>query len=146
MAAVEGDAHSKDLLSFENLKVYYPQQSNSIISLFGLGEKKYVKAVDDVSVRLARGRTLGLVGESGCGKSTLVKGLIGLESITEGEVQFMGIDVAGPVSNRHSDLIREMQMVFQNPDSTLNPCYPIGKQIARPIRLQTRSGTKCCGC
>lgn len=124
----------EDVLSFDNLKVYYPQESNSVVSLFGLGEKKYVKAVDDVSVRLAKGRTLGVVGESGCGKSTLVKGLIGLEDITGGDLEFLGIDVTQSVTNRDTKLIREMQMVFQNPDSTLNPSYPVGKQIARPIR------------
>ncbi len=131
---VEAGAPKEEILSLENLKVYYPQESNSIVSMFGLGEKKYVKAVDDVSVRLAKGRTLGVVGESGCGKSTLVKGLIGLEEITAGEVEFLGIDATRTVSGRDTDLIREMQMVFQNPDSTLNPSYPVGKQIARPIR------------
>jgi peptide/nickel transport system ATP-binding protein len=124
----------KDLLSFDSLKVYYPQESNSVVSLVGLGEKKFVKAVDDVSVRLAKGRTLGVVGESGCGKSTLVKGIIGLEPITGGAVKFLGIDITQTVSERETNLIREMQMVFQNPDSTLNPSYSIGRQIARPIQ------------
>jgi len=127
-------AGEEELLTLHNLKVYYPQGSNSIVSMFGLGERKYVKAVDDVSVRLTKGRTLGVVGESGCGKSTLVKGLIGLEKITEGEVEFLGVDITGEVSSRDTSLVREMQMVFQNPDSTLNPSYPVGKQIARPIR------------
>jgi len=124
----------QDLLKFEHLKVYYPQESNSVVSLFGMGEKKYVKAVDDVSVRVAKGRTLGVVGESGCGKSSLVKGLIGLEPITSGNVDFMGVDTSMPVTERDNRLIKEMQMVFQNPDSTLNPSYTIGSQIARPIR------------
>ncbi|MGW8301490.1 MAG: dipeptide ABC transporter ATP-binding protein, partial [Desulfobacterales bacterium] len=124
----------KELLSFESLKVFYPQESNSVVSLVGLGEKKFVKAVDDVSVRLAKGRTLGVVGESGCGKSTLVKGIIGLEPITEGAIEFLGIDITQTVSGRETNLIREMQMVFQNPDSTLNPSYSIGRQIARPIQ------------
>ena len=124
----------KELLNFESLKVFYPQESNSVVSLVGLGEKKFVKAVDDVSVRLAKGRTLGVVGESGCGKSTLVKGIIGLEPITDGAVKFLGIDITQTVSERETNLIREMQMVFQNPDSTLNPSYSIGRQIARPIQ------------
>jgi peptide/nickel transport system ATP-binding protein len=131
-AAVEGIG--KELLNFDSLKVYYPQESNSVVSLVGLGEKKFVKAVDDVSVRLAKGRTLGVVGESGCGKSTLVKGIIGLEPITDGAVKFLGIDITQTVSERETHLIREMQMVFQNPDSTLNPSYSIGRQIARPIQ------------
>ncbi len=128
------DSRQDVLLSFENLKIYYPQESNSMVSLFGLGKKRFVKAVDDVSVRVAKGRTLGIVGESGCGKSTLVKGIIGLEPVTDGEVEFLGIDVSRPVSERDTKLIQEMQMVFQNPDSTLNPSYTIGRQIARPIR------------
>jgi peptide/nickel transport system ATP-binding protein len=131
---VQPEAADKDLLSFDHLKVYYPQESNSVVSLFGLGEKKYVKAVDDVSVRVAKGRTLGVVGESGCGKSSLVKGLIGLEPVTDGDVQFMGIDTTMPVTERDTKLIKEMQMVFQNPDSTLNPSYSVGSQIARPIK------------
>jgi peptide/nickel transport system ATP-binding protein len=124
----------EELIRFEGLKIYYPQESNSVVSLFGLGERKYVKAVDDVSVRVAKGRTLGIVGESGCGKSTLVKGLIGLEPITDGEVEFLGFDATRPVSIRDTKLIQEMQMVFQNPDSTLNPSFSVGAQIARPIR------------
>ncbi len=124
----------ESILGIEGLKVYYPQESQSVVSLFGLGEKRYVKAVDDVSLRLQKGRTLGVVGESGCGKSTLVKGLIGLEPVTDGDLQFMGIDVKETVSDRDTRLIKEMQMVFQNPDSTLNPSYPVGKQIARPIK------------
>lgn len=124
----------EDLLSFDALKVYYPQESNSVVSLFGLGEKKFVKAVDDVSVRMAKGRTLGIVGESGCGKSTLVKGIIGLEPVTDGQLEFLGLDIKDPVKARDSQLIREMQMVFQNPDSTLNPSYTVGTQIARPIK------------
>jgi peptide/nickel transport system ATP-binding protein len=133
-APEQTEAPQENLLSLENLKVYYPQESNSVVSMFGLGEKKFVKAVDDVSVRIAKGRTLGVVGESGCGKSTLVKGIIGLEPVTDGTVEFMGFDATRPVSVRDTKLIQEMQMVFQNPDSTLNPSYSVGFQIARPIK------------
>jgi len=128
------EPRTEDLLRFEGLKIYYPEESNSVVSLFGLGEKKFVKAVDDVSVRVAKGKTLGVVGESGCGKSTLVKGLIGLEPVTDGNVEFLGFDATRPVSVRDTKLIQEMQMVFQNPDSTLNPSFSIGTQISRPIR------------
>ncbi|MDH3556569.1 MAG: ABC transporter ATP-binding protein [Deltaproteobacteria bacterium] len=128
------DSPQDTLLSFDDLKVYYPQESNSVVSLLGLGEKRFIKAVDDVSVRLSRGRTLGVVGESGCGKSTLVKGIIGLEPVTDGVLEFLGLDITQPVSARDTKLIQEMQMVFQNPDSTLNPSFSVGKQIARPIK------------
>ncbi len=133
----------EDLITFDNLKVYYPAESNSVVSLFGLGEKKFVKAVDDVSLRVAKGRTLGVVGESGCGKSTLVKGLIGLESVTGGELEFMGFDATQRVTERDTGMIKEMQMVFQNPDSTLNPSFSVGSQIARPIkRFKTAAGSQ----
>jgi peptide/nickel transport system ATP-binding protein len=124
----------REILHLDNLRIYYPQESNSLASLFGIGEKRFVRAVDEVSIHLSKSRTLGIVGESGCGKSTLVKGIIGLEPVTDGEIEFMGIDIGQQVSDRDSKLVREMQMVFQNPDSTLNPAYSIGKQIARPIR------------
>ena len=127
--ATEGET----LLSFDQLKIYYEQEANTVASIFGLGQKRHVKAVDDVSVGLNKGRTLGVVGESGCGKSTLVKGIIGLEQVTGGQVEFLNVDINMPVKQRSLKWIREMQMVFQNPDSTLNPAYPVGKQIARPI-------------
>ena len=122
------------LAAVDQLKVYYEQESASVKSLFGLGEKHYVKAVDNVSLKIHKGTTLGIVGESGCGKSTLVKGIIGLEKLTDGKAELMGLDISNPVSERDLDLIQELQMVFQNPDATLNPSYPVGKQIARPLR------------
>jgi peptide/nickel transport system ATP-binding protein len=122
------------LVSFQGLKIYYPQESESFVSLFGLGEKRFVRAVDDVNLRLGKGRTLGVVGESGCGKSTLVKGLIGLEPITDGGLEFLGLDIDCSIAERNAKVVQEMQMVFQNPDSTLNPSFSIGRQIGRPIR------------
>ena len=132
-AAVDHD-QDEVLLDLGRLKVYYEQESDSLAGVFGLGEKRYVKAVDDISFQVTRGKTLGIVGESGCGKSTLVKGMIGLEEVTDGQVEFLGLDVTKPVKERDMGWIREMQMVFQNPDSTLNPSFPVGKQIARPIK------------
>ncbi len=121
------------LLNIENLKIYYEQESKALGSLLGLGEKQFVKAVDDISLEVAKGKTLGIVGESGCGKSTLVKGIIGLEPVTGGDMDFLDFDITEPVADRKEKIIREIQMVFQNPDATLNPSYKIGKQIARPI-------------
>jgi peptide/nickel transport system ATP-binding protein len=121
------------LISVSDLRTYYEQDSRSVLSLVGLGKKQYVKAVDEVSFSIPKGKTLGVVGESGCGKSTLAKTIVGLEAPTGGEAQFLGFDVTVPLSNRDLKLIQELQMVFQNPDSTMNPSYTVGHQIARPL-------------
>jgi peptide/nickel transport system ATP-binding protein len=81
-----------------------------------------------------RGETLGVVGESGCGKSTLAKGIIGLEQITGGHAEFLEIDLSKPLGKRTLELVKDIQMVFQNPDSTLNPSFVVGRQIARPLK------------
>jgi peptide/nickel transport system ATP-binding protein len=134
---------AEPILRIENLKKYYEQERKSLVSLVGLGRKQYVKAVDDVSLDIPKGCTLGLVGESGCGKSTLAKAVIGLEPVTDGEVDFLGVDISVPVSERDLDLIKELQMVFQNPDSTLNPAFSVGHQIARPLsRFKTVPGKR----
>ena len=119
-----------DYLSIDRLKVYYPYK----FDVRHRKKKKYIKAVDDVSLNIREGETLGIVGESGCGKSTLARGVIGLEEVTDGGGEFIGFDLSAPLSKRNIEFIREIQMVFQNPDSTLNPSYPIGKQIARPVK------------
>ncbi len=126
-------AASEVILAGEHVKKYYRVPGTSLASLFGLGEKRYVKAVDDVSFDVRKGTTLGVVGESGSGKSTLVKSIIGLEGINGGRMEFMAVDIRGDLSKRTQETIRELQMVFQNPDSTMNPSYTVGQQIARPL-------------
>ena len=125
---------SEPILSVENLKKYYEVQGSSLRDVIGLGEKRYVKAVENATFDIFRGSTLGVVGESGCGKSTLIKTLIGLEDTTSGEAKFLGFDITDDISNRDESLIQELQMVFQNPDSTMNPSYTVGQQIGRPMR------------
>jgi peptide/nickel transport system ATP-binding protein len=130
-AETEGE---KPILRVKELKAYYAQESKSTLSLVGLGEKRYVKAVDEVSLEVPAGKTLGIVGESGCGKSTLAKTIVGLQPVTAGEAEFLGFDIRIPVSKRDKKLIQELQMVFQNPDSTMNPSYTVGHQIGRPLQ------------
>jgi peptide/nickel transport system ATP-binding protein len=125
----------KPLLKAQDLKIYYPHRNRSLKASLGLGEKRYVKAINGVSFEVKPGSTLGVVGESGCGKSTLVRGLIGLEAIQDGKAEFMGLDLSQAVTKRDLDLIKEIQMVFQNPDATLNPSYSVGFQISRPLRI-----------
>ena len=134
LAAVTEEADREPILKIKSLRTYYEQESRSVLSLVGMGEKLYVKAVDGVSIEVPRGKTLGVVGESGCGKSTLAKTIIGLEAPTAGQAEFLGFDITVPVSKRDLALIQELQMVFQNPDSTMNPSYTVGHQIGRPLR------------
>jgi peptide/nickel transport system ATP-binding protein len=134
LAPVAEEADRELIIKIDGLRTYYEQESKSLLSLVGAGEKLYVKAVDDVSLEVPPGKTLGVVGESGCGKSTLAKTIIGLETPTDGRVEFMGFDITSPVSDRDAKLIQELQMVFQNPDSTMNPSYSVGQQIGRPLQ------------
>jgi peptide/nickel transport system ATP-binding protein len=128
------ETRAEPILRLRDLKKYYEVQGSSFKDMVGLGEKRYVKAVENANFDIPKGRTLGIVGESGCGKSTLVKTIIGLESSTAGEAEFMGLDITGDISHRSQQLIQELQMVFQNPDSTMNPSYTVGQQIGRPMQ------------
>jgi peptide/nickel transport system ATP-binding protein len=128
------DLTAEPILEVHDLKKYYEVQGSSLKDVIGLGEKRYVKAVENASFKIPKGSTLGVVGESGCGKSTLIKTLIGLEDTTDGDATFLGFDITGPITERDKSLIQELQMVFQNPDSTMNPSYTVGQQIARPMR------------
>ena len=133
--AIKGQKASKEtILSVNDFQVYYEHKTGSLKNLFSKAPRRYVKAVDQVSFELKKGSILGVVGESGCGKSSLVKGIIGLEPIHGGQAEYLGVDIAKPISRRGLDFIKELQMVFQNPDSTLNPTYTVGWQVARPIR------------
>jgi peptide/nickel transport system ATP-binding protein len=128
------NAKTDSILNISDLKTYYAHPNTSPLSLIGLGKKEYVKAVDGVNFVVPQGKTLGVVGESGCGKSTLIKTIIGLEEMTGGRAQFMGFDINRKVGQRDLNLIKELQMVFQNPDATMNPSYTVGQQIGRPLR------------
>jgi peptide/nickel transport system ATP-binding protein len=101
----------------------------------GRSAKRMVRANQQLSFEAERGRTLAIVGESGCGKSTFAKVLMGLTMASAGKILFETIDLAHlPVERRPAALLRDLQMVFQNPDETLNPSYTVGTQIARAVR------------
>ena len=135
LRAVDSQAQ-ETILSVTGLKTYYRYSKSS--GLTGFGRTRYVKAVDGVTFDVPKGATLGIVGESGCGKSTLARTIVGLEAPTAGSMELLGVDITMPVSARPKDVLRRMRMVFQNPDSTLNPSLTVGYQIGRPLK-RTRS-------
>jgi peptide/nickel transport system ATP-binding protein len=94
-----------------------------------------LRAVDTVSVTVAAGRTLGIAGESGSGKSTLLKAMAGLIRPTEGRMSFHGTELVGLAARRPTAVRKAIQIVFQNPDATLNPRHTIGQSLERPLRL-----------
>ncbi len=123
------------ILKIEGLRSYYNALDAGFGGLDGSRTKGFVKAVDDVTLVAPRTATVGIVGESGCGKSTLAKCIAGLESPNAGTMDFVGVDVARIVEQRPVELLKELQMIFQNPDSTLNPKRTVGEAIARPLQL-----------
>lgn len=115
----------KVLLEAKHIKQYFPAG--------GFGKnKKYLKAVDDISIELHEGETLALVGESGCGKTTLAKSMIYAIEPTEGEVLFEGEPLTKDTLDKH---VVDMQMIFQDPLSSLNPRMTVFDIIAEPMRV-----------
>jgi peptide/nickel transport system ATP-binding protein len=92
-----------------------------------------VRAVDGVNLGIQKGRTLGLVGESGSGKTTLARLIIGLEDRTAGKITLTGADVVGNVRERGRAALAQLQMIFQNPQDSLNPYLTVGQAIRRPL-------------
>jgi peptide/nickel transport system ATP-binding protein len=119
-------------LSISDLKIHF-KVTGGILALSPA--TKTVKAVDGISFQLPPGKTVGIVGESGCGKSTLARAVAGLTPVAHGTMRLNGGDLNLPVNRRDRKVLRALQMVFQNPDSTLNPQKTVGEELARPLRL-----------
>ncbi len=116
--------HHSSLLQVEDLKVHFPIRKGLLQRVSG-----QVKAVDGVSLSIAPGRTLGLVGESGCGKTTVGKGLLRLVPATGGRVMFGGVDLLGLNTAALRDRRRHAQIIFQDPYASLNPRVRIGDAL-----------------
>ncbi len=118
------------VLQVQNLRTWFPSKKN----FFGK-VTDYVKAVDDVSFDVYPGETLGLVGESGCGKTTLGRTILRLAPAREGQVLFKGRDILTLSKADMLDLRKEMQIIFQDPYSSLNPRITIGNAIMEPMQV-----------
>jgi peptide/nickel transport system ATP-binding protein len=131
-SAVKAESEGRDaapILDITHAKKYFP------IRVGLLRRTRVVRAVDDVTLDIKRGETLGLVGESGCGKSTLGRLVLRLDEPTSGEICFEGVDLAKLDRGQMIGVRKQMQVIFQDPYSSLNPRMTVGQIIAEPIRV-----------
>ena len=129
MTAVAGDA--APLLQVRGLKMHFPV-TEGMIARRHIGD---VKAVDGVDFTMRRGETLGLVGESGCGKTTMGRCILRLEKPTAGEILYDGVDISKLGRRELVALRRRIQVIFQDPYSSLNPRQKVGSIIAEPMMV-----------
>ena len=129
-STVPSGQSSMVLLSVKNLSVWFPTKTNL------LGRSiSFTKAVDDVSFDVIKGETLGLVGESGCGKTTLGRALLRLIEPTAGSIIYNGDDLTKKTVDEIKHLRKDIQLVFQDPYSSLNPRLTIGSAISEPLKV-----------
>jgi oligopeptide/dipeptide ABC transporter ATP-binding protein len=129
-----GGAHAGNgaLLDVEHLRILFPIKAGIVIDR----KVGYVHAVDDVSFALTEGETLGIVGESGCGKTTLIRALVRLIEATSGSIRFRGTDITRSNRKALEPIRKEMQMVFQDPQASLNPRKRVGQILTTPLTLR----------
>ena len=124
----QGAGPEPPLLDVRGLEVHFPARQGSFLE-----KRRVVKAVDGVSFQIRRGETLGLVGESGCGKTTTGRSVLQLVRPTAGQVLFEGRDLVTLQGEELREMRRRMQIIFQDPYSSLNPRMTVGNIIAEPL-------------
>lgn len=127
----------KPLLQLSNIKKYYPIKGGILQRVQG-----HVKAVENVTVDIYEGETLGVVGESGCGKSTFGRTILGLESLTEGSIIYKNHEIGGLPDRKLKAYKKEMQMIFQDPYASLNPRQRIGHALEETFIIHTNLSSK----
>ncbi len=120
----------RTLIEVKNLTKYFPVKRGILQRT-----KEWCKAVDDVSFTINHGETVGLVGESGCGKTTVGLSMLRLITPTSGEIHFEGTDILALEGDELREMRREMQIIFQDPFSSLNPRTPIGQSVAEGLQI-----------
>ena len=122
--------HNAPILRVEGLKKYFPIRRGLFQRIAG-----WVKAVEDVSFQIEKGKTLGLVGESGCGKTTGARLILKLLDADEGRIVFNGQDLVPLSDTEMKPLRQEIQIIFQDPYGSLNPRMTVGQSIAEGLRV-----------
>jgi peptide/nickel transport system ATP-binding protein len=120
-----------NVLDVKNLDVTYPAK--------GFGKTGF-KALNDINIHVGQGETLGLVGESGSGKTTLGRAILGLAPVTAGSIDFLGKEISHASRRERRDLSRDLQVVFQDPYTSLNPSMEVGQILAEPLQIQGLDG------
>ncbi len=128
---------AENILEVKDLVKHYPLTQGVLFKK----QVGAVKAVDGISFELKKGETLGIVGESGCGKSTLAKVLMNLERATSGQVLFKGEDISQLSGGALKAVRRNIQMVFQDPYTSLNPRMTVGDIIGEPFEIHPESSS-----
>jgi peptide/nickel transport system ATP-binding protein len=105
-------------------------------------KKQGFKALHSVSIEIAQGETLGLVGESGSGKTTLGRAILGLAPVTAGKIEFLGRDITQATRAERRELSKDLQVVFQDPYTSLNPSLEVGQILAEPLEIQGMDGAR----
>jgi oligopeptide transport system ATP-binding protein len=131
MSFAEARSGTAPLVEVRGLKMHFPI-TEGVVARRKIGE---VKAVDGVNLTIRRGETLGLVGESGCGKTTMGRCILRLETPTEGAILYDGMDIAGLGRKALVALRRRIQVIFQDPYSSLNPRQKVGAIIGEPMKV-----------
>jgi oligopeptide/dipeptide ABC transporter ATP-binding protein len=134
---VEDNGHKPDLVEVKNLVKYFPVRGGLLQRIVA-----WVQAVDDVSFTIKAGETLGMVGESGCGKTTIGRTLLRLVPATSGSVMYEGQDVFKAKAAELKALRRNMQIIFQDPFSSLDPRMPVGESIAEGLLVHGMRSSK----